>query len=370
MINYNQAYASYLRPTEILNARVMKFTRELRLLDRSLQVFGLRSTVLEAELRRAWETQARFFFRGPKPKPRDPKPEDAGDAAALSFPHARGRRSTHRPDRISRQRPDRRRRARHRGRGAARRHRSPGGDRRPLRRGGARRQDRPARAHHRPAAALLRGEDVPRPVPGGGRPHRCALRLVPVAADRLAVRSRLHPDGAGALPGGDRSGRLPGSDAALPAVLQRAGGRGARRTSTVAGERYVQAALARDAGGGSRRCRRASRWRWRFPAAWTARRRGCWRAARREDLGRDPDLVRAFTLDFGGGADAAQARGRGRRALAWSAPGSAWRWPRRSTTCARRSSPSRTTIRSTWNALPRRCACCAHCGSATRACAI
>ena len=74
----------------------------------------------------------------------------------------------------------------------------------------------------------------------------------------------------------------------------------------VAGERYVRAAL-----GATRR------WLETVPAgepvavafsggvdsttAWLLARRAA------QDLGRDPDLVRAYTLDFGGGADAAQA---------------------------------------------------------------
>ena len=196
------------------------------------------------------------------------------------------------------------------------------------------------------------------------------LRVVRAAAHRLAVRPGLHADDPGALPGGDRSGRLPRSR------CRAIGASSSRRSATgpadveEAGAAYVRAASAALtawlAAVPGRRAGRA----WRSRAASTARRRGCWRARPRPELGRDPDDVRAFTLDFGGGADAAQADDVARSAGARGHVG-ARRGARGAVRPARGDpAPSRTTTRSTWSARPRRCACCAASASAIRRCAI
>ena len=129
---------------------------------------------------------------------------------------------------------------------------------------------------HRLSAALLRREDVPRPVPRGVGPHRHALRLVPVAADRLAVRSRLHADDSRRTTWW-RSIR---SAVPTPCPATRASSMPPVGTGpadvAAAGEAYVRAALRRD-----------RRWLSRLPAGRAGRRgllrrrgqhvgRGCW----------------------------------------------------------------------------------------------
>ena len=190
------------------------------------------------------------------------------------------------------------------------------------------------------------------------------------AADRLAVRPGLHAHGPGASHRGARSGRLSGSVAALSPLLRPArrprldamSRRPAPPTSrrpTSPSTRWLTTRAGRRAGGG----RVLGRHRQHGGAA-----AGAARATRRS--GGSPDRIRAFTLDLGGGRDAAQAERVVRDARARGAVGADRRVARETYDLeARDSRSSRTTTRSTSSARRRRCACCAAFASDTRVCA-
>jgi asparagine synthase (glutamine-hydrolysing) len=122
---------------------------------------------------------------------------------------------------------------------------------------------------------------------------------------RLAVRPGIHADDSGALPGGTGSGGVPGPMPRYRRFFEPSIGQGPADVEET-GAAYVRAASAA-----------LTAWMAAVPAGQPIAvafsggvdSTSVWLLARHvaAALGRNPDDVRAFTLDFGGGADAAQA---------------------------------------------------------------
>ena len=258
---------------------------------------------------------------------------------------------------------------RHAARGhSRRRYRDAGGGGRSFRRHGARRADGAPRPHHRRAAALLRGEDVPRPVPGGGRPastrifewcqrQRIGWQFEPPYTRMIPAHYLVELDQVGCPDPMPRYRRF-----FEPAVAQ------GPADVDEPGAAYVQRGLSARCGRGWPRCRRASRSPWRSPGAWTARRSGCWPGMPQRTGPRSRRRPRVHAR-----LRRRRRCGAGRRRGTHAGPRGVVGARRRAGVALRPArgdrAPSRTTTRSTSSARPPPCACCAASASAIRRCA-